>query len=164
MGVIRGGNKTGAKRNRGGALARKTGIYIDYSCFADIIAQIDEYTDNIADIVAESMEEAGETLANETIEALAKSNLPAQGEYWSGRTEDSVVKNPKAEIYGNYVEIGLGFDKSMPGEGGLLITGTPRMKPDKALEAIYGTKKYETKMKNQIRKKLQQELADTVGG
>ena len=42
-------------------MARKNGIHIDYSAFSDLIAQLDDLGKNIADIVAESMEEAGKT-------------------------------------------------------------------------------------------------------
>ena len=144
--------------------SRKNGIHIDYSAFSDLIAQLDEYTDKVADIVAESMEEVGQTLAEETIDALGSANLPAKGVYSRERTIASVVTNPKAENQGSFVEIGLGFDKTKPGEGGLLVTGTPKMSPDYKLEAIYGTRKYETKMKKQIKQKLEEELSEAVGG
>ena len=144
----------------------KTGIHIDYSAFSDLIAELDDLGKNIADIVAESMEEAGKTLGEETVEAVADANLPAQGD-WSSKakkTKNAVVTDPKAENFGSYVEIGLGFDKSKGGAGGLLITGTPKMQPDSALEAIYKTRKYETKMKKQIKKKLEEELSEKLGG
>lgn len=144
--------------------ARKNGIHIDYSAFSDLIEQLERFEADVPKIVAESMEEAGETLAEETIEALASANLPASGKYSQGDTVASVVKAPKAETQGSYIEIGLGFDKTKSGAGGFLVTGTPKMRPDYKLEAIYGSRKYETKMKNQIKKKLNEELSAKMGG
>ncbi len=52
----------------------------------------------------------------------------------------------------------MGFDKTKPGAGGFLITGTPKMQPVKPLAQIYGSKKYE----KQMTKEIQEELEKTI--
>lgn len=143
--------------------ARKSGLSIDFSAFSDLIGKLDELGADIEDIVADAMEQTAETVENDTIAALESSNLPAGGKYSSGDTKASVVRDAKAEKKGFEVTIDLGFDKTKPGAGGWLITGTPKMKPDYALEDIYGKKKYETQLKKDINQLLQDELEERLG-
>ena len=56
------------------------------------------------------------------------------------------------------IEIGLGFDKSKPGAGGFLITGTPKMAPDYKLEDLYVRKRYKNKLVKEIGESLQDEI------
>ena len=143
--------------------ARKSGLSIDFSAFSDLIGKLDELGADIEDIVADAMEQTAETVENDTIAALESSNLPAGGKYSSGDTKASVVRDAKAEKKGFEITIDLGFDKTKPGAGGWLITGTPKMKPDYALEDIYGKKKYETQLKKDINQLLQDELEERLG-
>lgn len=94
---------------------------------------------------------------------MESANLPAKGVYSRGETEQSIVRDAKTEWHGSLGEIAMGFDKSKPGAGGFLITGTPKMQPDRALESIYGKKSYETKARNKIREKLKKEI-ERLGG
>jgi hypothetical protein len=90
--------------------------------------------------------------------------LPASGIYSQGDTKESVIVDPKTRWEGNLGEIPPGFDKTRKGAGGFLITGTPKMKPDYALEKIYGTRRYENQLKKQIEKALQKEIDRIMGG
>ena len=101
-------------------------------------------------------------MQQDTIAALESSNLPAEGKYSQGDTLNSVIKDIKTIWVGSIGEIKLGFDKTKAGAGGFLITGTPKMKPDLALERIYGSKRYENQLKKQIEQALQREI-DRLG-
>ena len=138
---------------------RNTGLRIDFQVFEDLIGKLDELGADITKIVAEQMEFAGEDVQVRTKEALAKPYLPAKGAYSKGKTEETVQLNPQAEISGSMVTIGLGFDKSQPGAGGWLITGTPKMNPDHELELIYARKKYTREITESIMEGLQDEIS-----
>ena len=110
------------------------------------------------------MEQTAETVEVDTIAALGSGNLPAGGKYSQGDTLASVVRDAKAEKKGFEVTIDIGFDKTKKGAGGFLVTGTPKMQPDYALEAIYGSKKYESQLKKDINQLLTDELEERLGG
>lgn len=114
----------------------KTGI--ELKGLAELIIAVDEAGLNVKPVLTNALEQMAETVADDTMEALAPQHLPAQGRYSTGAIEASVVQNSKVEWSGNRATIGLGFDKSKPNNGQRLITGTPRMKPDIQLQRIYG--------------------------
>lgn len=143
--------------------ARKQGISIEFSAFSDLIEQLEKLGANVEDIVADAMEQTAETVEVDTVAAMASANLPAGGKYSQGETMASIVRNAKAQKNGVSVEIDIGFDKTKPGAGGFLITGTPKMRPNYALEKIYGTKKYESTLKKDIDQLLQDEIDERLG-
>lgn len=143
---------------------RKQMISIDFSNFAEYADKLDQLGASLKEVFSKAMEKAAEKVQADTIAALEKAHLPATGKYSSGDTKDSVITNPLTRWEGSVGEIGLGFDKTKPGAGGFLITGTPRMRPDYALERIYGTKRYENELRKQIEKSLQQEIDRIMGG
>jgi hypothetical protein len=143
--------------------ARKQGISIDFSAFSDLIEQLEKLGASVEDIVADAMEQTAETVEVDTVAAMANANLPAGGKYSQGDTMASIVRNAKAQKNGVSVEIDIGFDKTKSGAGGFLITGTPKMRPNYALEKIYGTKKYESTLKKDIDQLLQDEIDERLG-
>lgn len=157
-------NRTGIKWNKGGALARSKGISVDFSNFAEYAERLDELGASLEDVFERAMQEAAEKIQQDTIAALAKANLPAGGIYSSGDTIDSVIRETKPTWSGSVAEVKLGFDKTVYGAGGWLITGTPKMRPDKALEDIYGNKKYANEIKKIIERELQAEIKQIMGG
>jgi hypothetical protein len=142
--------------------ARKRGLSIDFQVFEDFAAELDDLGADLKEIFTDVMEQEGETVGEDTKDALQKSHLPAGGKYSTGVTEKAVVMNPKVEWSGSMGEMGLGFDKTLPGAGGFLITGTPKMAPDHALEQIFSRKSYERKMTKDIMEYLQAEIEDRV--
>lgn len=164
MGITRGGNRTGAKWNKGGSMARKKGLNIDFSDFVELYDQLERFGGKIDDIVADAMEQTAQTVEEDTIDAMEAVNLPASGKYSTGDTKESIVKDAKAIKLGSFVEIDMGFDKTKQGAGGLLITGTPKMRPNYALEKIYGTKKYEGNLRRDVIQLLTDELEHLQGG
>lgn len=145
-------------------MARKQMISIDFKNFSDYAEKIDKLGANLKSVFSKAMEEAAEKVQQDTIAAIQPVNLPDKGRYSTGDTLNSVIRDPKTKWEGSVGEIPLGFDKTKPGAGGWLITGTPKMRPDYALEKIYGTKRYESELKKTIEKALQREIDKIMGG
>lgn len=143
---------------------RKSMISIDFSNFNDYAEKLDNLGADLKKIFTDAMEQSAETVQFDTIDAMAKGNLPAGGKYSQGDTEASIIRDAKVVWHGSLGEIGLGFDKTRPGAGGFLITGTPKMQPNRALEDIYGRKKYENQLKKDIEEVLQDEIDRRMGG
>lgn len=143
---------------------RKSFISIDFSNFEAYAEELDHLGADLQKIFNDVMEQEAETVQEDTLEALSSSNLPARGRYSKGFTKQSVDTHPRVEWSGSIGEIGLGFDKSKRGAGGFLITGTPKMQPDYALQTIYGRKKYETDIIKSIMEYLQAEIDSRIGG
>ena len=144
--------------------ARKRMIDINFACFGDYAEKLDNLGASLQEAFSKAMEQAAETVQEDTIEAMAKGNLPAGGKYSQGDTEAAIIRDAKVVWHGSVCEIGLGFDKTRPGAGGFLITGTPKMQPNRALEDIYGRKKYERDLKKDIEEVLQDEINKKMGG
>lgn len=142
----------------------KNKFQFDFGALSDIIEKLDKAGAELEKVLTEVLEDTAEEITQDTITALAPAYLPAGGKYSTGETLASVIRNPKVEQKGSILEIGVGFDKSKPGAGGWLITGTPKMQPDMKLNEIYVGKKYERKMMKNIEGKLEDALDDIVGG
>jgi hypothetical protein len=147
------GNHTGVKWSLGGKKSRNK-LQMELDGFAQLLVDFEEIGGNLQEAVTDAIEQASETIGEDTEAAVAKAYLPAEGRYSEGNTAETVVKSPKAEWSGTVVECGIGFDKTKKGAGGFLITGTPRMRPDWELEKIYVQKKY---FRN-----LQKDMCDVV--
>ena len=158
-----GGNRSGVKWNKGGAMKRNHGLYIDWNPFEDYAARIDELHGSLEKIFSDAMGQAAETIQDDTIDALGAGNLPARGKYSDGQTVASVAV-PEVTISGPIIETPVGFDFSKPGAGGFLITGTPRMAPDYALETIYVRKKYMRQIQDDMMKLFSEYVQDLMGG
>lgn len=141
-------------------MAGRNSLKIEFSVFEDFAAKLDELGADLKSIFTDVMEQEAETVAEDTKEAVESANLPARGIYSQGDTKDSIVMQPRVEWSGDLGEIGLGFDKTKPGAGGFLITGTPRMRPDYKLEDIYARKSYERKLVGDIMDYLSAEIDD----
>lgn len=159
-----GGGWNKRRYSQGGKKRRKNYINIDFSNFADFAEQIDRLNGDLQKIFGDAMEQAAETVQDDTADAVAAANLPAGGVYSQGDTEDSIIQFPKVKWSGSIGEIGLGFDKTKPGSGGFLITGTPFMHPDYALQDMYTNKKYTRTIVEQINQDLQEALNELGGG
>jgi hypothetical protein len=142
-------NSTGAKWTLGGAKRRNT-LQINLNAFGELLTKLEGLEGSVEEAVTDAFIQAGETIGADTQDAVANANLPASGKYSRGNTESAVVTNPEMEWSGTIAQIGVGFDYSKPGAGGFLITGTPRMRPDYALQKIYTQKRY----MNQIQKDM----------
>lgn len=140
--------------------SRNHGLSIDFSCFETYAEELEKLGADIPEIFSEVMEEAGKEVQEKTKEASANAYLPAGGKYRSSNSETlaAIDPSPKPIVSGSVIEIGLGFDKSKPGAGGFLITGTPKMAPDYKLEDLYVRKRYKNKLVKEIGESLQDEI------
>ena len=156
-------NKLGLKWNRGGAKRRKNYIAVDFSAFAEYAEKLDKLGADLKDVIGDAMEEAAKQVQEDTADAVESANLPAGGQYSDGETRASIVRDVTPKWSGSIGEVHLGFDKSKPGAGGFLITGTPKMAPDAALAEMYSGKKYQRQINKMIEEHLQKAL-DELGG
>lgn len=155
----------GGKRYSKGGSKKRNKLSLDMSGFANLIEQLDEVGGDIPAVVEEALENAGEDIGVRTKEAMEKSNLPAKGIYSEDETIDSVIINPRT-VWTNasMAEIGVGFDFLKKGVGGLLITGTPKMEPNYALEKIYVNKKYQKELNKQIGDTIAEAILEKMEG
>ena len=139
-------------------------LKLDVSGFEEYIQKLEKLEADIKPIVSDALNQAGETITDDTFDAVSDSNLPRGGEYSTGKTKESIIKNPRIKWSGTTAEIGVGFDFNKPGAGGYLITGTPRMAPDKALNRIYKSKKYMKDIQKDMIDIFQDEISRRMGG
>ncbi len=132
--------------------------------FDELITCLDELEADIKGIMTDILDGVGEDVGVRTKEAMANQNLPRQGKYSSGDTKKSTIINPETQWEGLTATIDIGFDKSQKGVGGLLITGTPKMRPNWKLEDIYVNKGYMKRINSDISDRLSEEILDALGG
>lgn len=135
-------------------MARNT-LKLDTKGFEQLLTKLDGLNGDVNEVVTKALEEAGQKIGEDTHKAMAKQNLPAGGKYSTNRTEQAIVDSPQVEWSGNRASIDVGFDFNKPGAGGFLITGTPKMQPNKELNKMYKGKKY--------MKEIQEQMGQTVG-
>ena len=156
-------NVFGLKWNRGGAKRRKNYISIDFSNFAEYAEKLDRLNADLKKIFGDAMEDAAKQVQEDTRKAVDNANLPAGGNYSDGETKASIIRDVTPKWSGSLGEVKLGFDKTKPGAGGFLITGTPKMAPDAPLAEMYSGRKYQRQIQKKIEQSLQKEL-DKLGG
>lgn len=142
----------------------KNMLKLDTSGFDDYAYKLDRLGADLRSIFTDALQEAAETITEDTFDGVTEPNLPRGGKYSGGETEASIVKNPRVEWDGMVGSVAVGFDFSKPGAGGYLITGTPRMRPDKALNRIYKSKKYMKGIERQMTEVFQKEINRRLGG
>lgn len=135
------------------------------------IRGIDEYVEKLKDlsaelksIVGDALEQAADDPTADTIEAMKPQYLPAGGKYSTGKTADTILKNPKTKWRANVGEIGIGFDKNKIGVGELLISGTPRMSPNAKLARIYTRRQTQRDFDNTVVEALRNAIDEELGG
>lgn len=142
----------------------KNRIKLEIGGFDDLITKLDELQADVKPVLTNALEQAGETVGEDTAEAMANSNLPAKGKYSTGNTKETVLNNPKVKWSGSLAEMGVGFDKLKNGVGTLLITGTPRMAPNRALEKIFVNKRYMKELNSDISEILSDAIVRKMEG
>ena len=126
--------------------------------FKEMITILDSLGGDLVGVAADALSQAGETIGWDTQEAAQNPNMQAEGKYSTGRTEQAVLTTPRVEVSGNLVEVGAGFDYTKDGAGGILITGTPRMKPNYELNKIFKGRRYMNNISKDIEAVVQDEI------
>lgn len=111
-----------------------------------------------------ALREAAEQIRDDTLEALSAPHLPAGGKYSTNpsQTKESVVTDTTPKWEGQTAWVPVGFDYSKPGAGGYLISGTPKMDPDKQLNKMYRGKKYMRAIQDDIADAILAEIAEAM--
>lgn len=142
----------------------KNVLKLDVHGFDEYAEKLDRLDADLKKIFTDALEEAGETITEDTENAVTDANLPAGGKYSSGETKESILKNPKVEWNRTIGQINVGFDFGKSGAGGYLITGTPRMRPVKELNEIYKSKRYMNNIRKDMTEIFQDEIERRMGG
>ena len=146
-------------------MAKKNkGLGFDYMIFAEYGERLEELGGDLKEIFTDLLEQTAETIQWDTDDAMAKSNLPRGGKYSQGDTRKAIVKNPRVSWAGSVAEIPVGFDWAKESAAGYLISGTPRMDPNRRLEEIYGKKKYMRNVVKDMQEFLTDEIKDRMEG
>lgn len=141
------------KRTAGGKYAwnpNRNILRLDTSGLEHMIRTLESLGGNVRQAVEESLVQAAEKVREDTIEALQPQYLPAGGIYSRGKTLESVITDTRVTWEGTVGSVPIGFDFSKSGAGGFLITGTPRMQPDRELNRMYKGKKYMADIQKQM--------------
>lgn len=147
-------------------MAKRATLNLDTKNLEDLIEKLDGLGGDIKAVVEDALNQAADKITKDSFEGVQKPNLPAQGDYSQGDTEESLIKNPKVKWEGTMASVSVGFDYSKPGAAGYLISGrgsTPRMAPASTLNMVYTGKSYmksirqdmEKTINSAIRKKLE---------
>lgn len=144
-------------------MARNT-LKLDISGFNELAKRYEALGGDVKAITQKALERAGAKIEKDTIDAVQKKNLPQKGKYSQGNTERSIVRNSRVTWSGTQAEINVGFDYSKPGAGGFLITGTPKMQPDRELHKMYKQKAYMRSVQNEMIEEVQTAIAEKMEG
>ena len=142
-------------------MARNT-LKLDTKGFEDLVRRFEKLGGDAHEIVGQALEKAGDKIEKDTIAAIQRKNLPQKGKYSKGNTEKSIVRDSRATWSGTMAEIGVGFDYSKPGAGGFLITGTPRMQPDRELHKMYKQKAYMRQIQNEMMEVVSEKITERM--
>mgnify|MGYP000858492756 CR=1 FL=1 len=139
-------------------------LKLEMSAFNEYAEKLDKLSADLKPIFTDAMTQTAETIRDDTVEAMKNEHLPAHGDYSHGDTKKSIIQHPKVEWSGTRAEVGVGFDFGKPGAGGLLITGTPKMRPDQELNRIYKGKRYMRQIQKDMAEIFQDAIDDHMGG
>ena len=145
-------------------MAERNTLRLDTKAFTGLLEKLEAMGGDIKGAVTDALKQAAETIADDTEAAIAPGNLPAGGKYSTGRTAESIVRDTNVRWDGLSAWVPVGFDFSLPGAGGYLITGTPKMPPDHELNRMYKQKKYMAGIQNGIREVLMDEMQESFEG
>lgn len=136
-------------------------LRLDTSAFSDVITKIEGMGADVRQITSDALGVAAEKIAKDTMAALQPEYLPAHGHYSHepSRTRESAITTTEVTWEGLTAWVPVGFDFAKPGAGGYLISGTPRMKPDRELNRMYKQKAYMGKIKAEIAEVFYKHLA-----
>lgn len=142
----------------------KNSLKLETHAFDELLEKLDGLEANLIPIVEDALSQAAETITEDTIEAMAKGNLPAKGKFSHDDTEKSINRDTSVKWNGMQAEVNVGFDFEKPGAGGYLITGTPRMKPNQKLKKIYKSKRYMKQIEQDMVDIFNDAIEDYMGG
>lgn len=144
-------------------MAKRNTLRIDTSGFEELIIKLESLNGDVKGAVTDALTQAAETVRDDTVDALADEYMPHQGIYSTGQTKTTVAE-PTVEWSGTLAVAPVGFDYGEKGAGGFLISGTPRMQPNRALEQIYSRKKYIRQLQEDMQDVISDYIIEAMGG
>lgn len=119
-------------------------IGLQFDGWEDVLSNLDKIGGGAAvkKATEKALEAAKDCVTQKIEQSIQKSNLPAQGKYSKGTTQESINRDSKTEWEGMTAgtDVGFNFDKSGM-KSIYLMYGTPNIDPVKGLKnAIYGSK------------------------
>lgn len=144
-------------------MAKRNTLKLDTSGLERLIEQLDELQGEVKKAVNDALLQAAETVHDDTVDALQDQYMPHEGLYSTGRTKLTVA-TPQVIWNGTVAEAPVGFDYGEKGAGGFLISGTPRMRPNRQLEQIYTRKKYMKRLQEDMQEVITDYINDKLEG
>lgn len=144
-------------------MAKRNTLRLDLSGFEEMIVKLDALQGDVQKAVTDALQQASETVHDDTVDAMQKSYLPRHGKYSTGRTAQTIAQ-PAVEWSGTLAVAPVGFDYGKKGAGGFLISGTPRMQPNRKLEQIYTRKKYMRALQEDMQAVIEDYITEKMEG
>lgn len=141
----------------------KNRMWLDTSGMERWIEDLDKAGADVKGIAEQALTETAQKIQSDVSEAMQNENLPAKGDYASGQTKRAVLSEVKVKWEGGKATVNVGFDRTVPNAGTYLITGTPKMKPDRRLNQIFRQKRYMSERTKEIAQFFQDELEQRTG-
>lgn len=113
---------------------------LDFSGFVRLSRELEHLGGSISEVEEKALEKTFDIVTAKAERAAKKENYPAEGDYSTGDTAESLVKTCKIYFHGTAAEVKVGFNVK---EGGLasifMMYGTPRyMKVQSMYDAFFG--------------------------
>ena len=144
-------------------MAKRNTLRLDLSGFEEMIVKLDALQGDVQKAVTDALQQASETVHDDTVDAMQKSYLPRHGKYSTGRTAQTIAQ-PVVAWSGTLAVAPVGFDYGKKGAGGYLISGTPRMQPNRKLEQIYTRKKYTRALQEDMQAVIEDYIVEKMEG
>lgn len=115
-------------------------LELNFAGFDSVLEQLNKMGEDAQRATDDALREAFKIITRKADNAVQKPNLPAGGKYSTGRSEASLVRDPRIKWNGTTASVDVGFNIK---KGGLptifMMYGTPRYMKNVALyDAFYG--------------------------
>lgn len=136
--------------------------------FDALAKQLTDLGGDVKKASEDALKETHRIVTDKLLQVMVPSNMPSKnkpGQYWTGRTRDSIVMTPTITWDGTKASVDVGFDID---NGGLtsifLMYGMPKMAPVPGLyDAIYG-KTVQAEIVEAQREIVHNAIIDAMGG
>ena len=145
----------------------KNQFSIDTSGMESLLMKLERLEHAAARETVESvLQPLAEKINADTRNAIQPQFLPAKGKYSQSpsKTAASIETDTSVRWDGLKAWIPVGFDFSKPGAGGYLISGTPKMAPDRTLRRMFRQKAYMNGIKQEVLDGLMEKINEAMEG
>lgn len=113
---------------------------LQFAGFNEAIKRLEAAGGNVQAAAEAALKETHRIVTEKADAVMIPANMPAGGDYWTGRTEQSLVRAPKVTWQGSVASVDVGFDTRKGGLASIfLLRGTPYHEPlQELVDAFYG--------------------------